>query len=91
MPPKDERNPTSHNEVGRKLLAAVLSEQLRIRSVDYTLRYYVPETVDPYWCELGWKLQCELAESAGCRLQEAVQRQRRKQIHLVVDNTNLPF
>ena len=89
MPPKDEPKQDPHAEVGRKLFAAILSAQLRIRSVDYTLRCYVPEAINACWGELGWKLQCDLAASVSRQLREAHERERG--IHLVVDNTDLPF
>lgn len=48
-------------ELGRRLLAAVLSVHYRLSSVDYTLREYVPEEVDPSWGELGLYLQRAMA------------------------------
>ena len=48
-------------ELGRRLLAAVLSVHYRLSSVDYTLRTYVPEEVDPAWGELGLQLQRGIA------------------------------
>ena len=48
--------PHDYNEIGRRILAAVLSYQLRLRGLDYTLRQHVPEVVDPFWCEIGEQL-----------------------------------
>jgi hypothetical protein len=53
--------PDARLELGRRLLAAVLSIHYRLSSVDYTLREYVPEEVDPSWGELGLHLQRGLA------------------------------
>jgi hypothetical protein len=81
-----------YRELGRKLFAAVLSERLRLRSIDYTLKNYVPDELDPSWGELGWKLLGEMTEAASRRLQQAEQQgRRRQQIHVAVDNTDLPF
>jgi hypothetical protein len=48
-------------EVGRRLYAAILSCQLRLQSLDYTLKNHVPEELDPSWGELGWELQRGMA------------------------------
>jgi hypothetical protein len=47
------------NEAGRRLLAAVMSSQLRI-GMDYCLQRYIAEEVDPSWAELAYRLQQEL-------------------------------
>ena len=39
-------------ELGRRLLAALLSYHLRV-GLDYTLKKYVPQDIDPAWTELG--------------------------------------
>jgi hypothetical protein len=41
--------PPMFNEAGRRLLAALLSYQMRNKSIDYTLKNYVPETVGEFW------------------------------------------
>jgi hypothetical protein len=53
------------NESGRRLLAALMSCQLRLASLDYTLKNYVPEVVNPYWADLAAQLLREMAESIG--------------------------
>ena len=45
----------SRRELGRRLLAALLSYHYGI-GLDYTLKHYVPETIDPSWGELAWDL-----------------------------------
>ena len=57
-----------HLELGRRLLAAVLSVHYRLSSVDYTLRTYVPEEIDPAWGELGLQLQRGIAAQIGSLL-----------------------
>jgi hypothetical protein len=74
--PKD-----AHREIGRKLFASVLSEQLGLRSIDYTLRNHVPEEIDPWWGELGWKLQGAMAQSVVRRPKPAVEQNKK------MDNT----
>ncbi len=54
--PVDDPQDDSYNEVGRRLLAAILSCQLGI-GLEYTLRRYVPQRVDPSWGRLGLALQ----------------------------------
>ncbi len=39
-------------ELGRRLLAAVISYRLGI-GLDYALKKYVPQDINPSWCELG--------------------------------------
>ena len=46
----------SDNELGRRILAAVLSYQMRLRSLDYTLRTHIPKIVDPSWARMGQAL-----------------------------------
>jgi anti-anti-sigma regulatory factor len=74
------------NEIGRRLYAAIISCQMRLKSVDYALKNYTPQLVDPAWGELGEKLQRQLQEAVSERL-----RRNTSKIHLVVDNTELPF
>ncbi len=45
----------SRLELGRRLLAALLSYHYGI-GLDYTLKRYVPEQIDPSWGELSWEL-----------------------------------
>jgi len=42
-------------ELGRRLLAALLSYQLGV-GLDYALKKYVPREIDPSWGELGHAL-----------------------------------
>ena len=44
----------SRLELGRRLLAALLSYHYGNIGMDYTLQRYVPETIDPSWGELAW-------------------------------------
>jgi len=60
--PVDDPQNDPHREVGRRLLAAILSCQFGI-GLEYTLRNYVPEQVDPSWGQLGWSLQRFMAEN----------------------------
>ena len=46
----------SRLELGRRLLAALLSYHYGNIGIDYTLKRYVPETIDPSWGELAWDL-----------------------------------
>jgi hypothetical protein len=50
-----------YNELGRRLLGAVLSYQAGSASVDRVLKRYVPEIVAPCWAELGQRLLSILA------------------------------
>ncbi len=56
------------NELGRRLLAALLSMQFGLSSLDYTLKTYVPERVDRRWAERGAELLRQLSEEASQRL-----------------------
>jgi hypothetical protein len=45
------------DELGRRLLAALMSYQLNLNSIDYTMKMYVSkQKIDPSWGELGWAL-----------------------------------
>lgn len=48
------------NDLGRRLLAALLSYQLGNTSIDYTLKKYVPQDVSPKWADLGEALLRQL-------------------------------
>lgn len=53
----DERgtNQEAKAELGRRILAALMSYQLHLKSVDYTMKTYLSDkAVDPSWGELGW-------------------------------------
>ena len=55
----DERgtNQEAKAELGRRILAALMSYQLHLKSVDYTMKTYLyDKKVDPSWGELGWTL-----------------------------------
>lgn len=42
-------------ELGRRIFAALMSYQLNLKSVDYTMKTYISnQQVDPSWGELGW-------------------------------------
>ena len=44
-------------ELGRRIFAALMSYQLNLKSVDYTMKTYISnQQVDPSWGELGWAL-----------------------------------
>ena len=45
-----------YNDLGRRIVAAIVSYHMGLRSLDYTLREYTPELVDEYWCDLGKQL-----------------------------------
>src|SRR5208283_1636941 len=62
--PVDDPQNDPHREVGRCLFAAILSCQFGI--LEYTLRNYVPEQVDPSWGQLGWSLQRVIARLPRC-------------------------
>ena len=45
------------DELGRRVLAALMSYQLNLKSIDYTMKTYISQQeVDPSWGELGWTL-----------------------------------
>ena len=89
MQPKSDE---ARHRLGRKLLAAVLSEKFDLTSLDHSLRSCVPKRIDPSWAELGAKLLGEMTEDVERRLQQAkLQELRHERIHLAVDNTDLPF
>jgi hypothetical protein len=54
---KDEERQEARDELGRRLVAALMSYQLGVKSVDRTMKTYLSEKkVDPSWGELGWVL-----------------------------------
>ncbi len=61
---KPTTSPDPYVELGRRLLAAVLSYQLRI-GLDYALKKYVPRDIDPSWSELDHALLSELTGKIG--------------------------
>jgi hypothetical protein len=50
-----------NNELGRRLCAAVISYQMGIQSIDYTLKCHVPKEIDSSWGELAAALQIATA------------------------------
>jgi len=50
---------SARNELGRRLLAALMSYRLGI-GLDYCLKTYVPEVVDSRWGQIGLDLLEEL-------------------------------
>ena len=54
-----------HLELGRRLLAAVLSCRYGNISMDDTLNRYIPKEIDPSWGELGWRLLCTVASQTS--------------------------
>ncbi len=57
--------PHPYNELGRRLLAAVMGYNLGLSSVDYVLRKYVPEVVHTDWAELAQDLSIGLFEETS--------------------------
>ncbi len=57
----------SRRELGRRLLAALLSYRYGNIGMDYTLKRYVPEQIDPSWGELAWDLLMAIANQASAR------------------------
>ena len=55
-------------ELGRRLLAALLSYHYGNIGMDYTLQRYVPETIDPSWGELAWDLLRSISAQASAIL-----------------------
>jgi hypothetical protein len=54
---KREANQEAKAELGRRILAALMSYQLHLKSVDYTMKTYLSnQEVDSSWGELGWAL-----------------------------------
>ena len=52
-----EANQEAKAELGRRIFAALMSYQLNLKSVDYTMKTYLSNReVDPSWGELGWAL-----------------------------------
>lgn len=49
------------NEVGRRLMAAVMSHQMGL-SLDYTYKHYVPDEIDDSWGNLA---ECLIKDWAG--------------------------
>lgn len=48
-------------ELGRRLFAAVISYQMGIKSIDYTLKNHVPKEIDPSWDVVASALQSAMA------------------------------
>jgi hypothetical protein len=52
-----EADREAKTELGRRIFAALMSYQLNLKSVDYTMKTYISnQQVDPSWGELGWAL-----------------------------------
>ena len=52
-----EANQKAKAELGRRILAALMSHQLNLKSVDYTMKTYLSsQEPNPSWGELGWAL-----------------------------------
>ncbi len=50
-------NQEAKAELGCRILAALMSYQLHLKSLDYTMKTYLSDKeVDPSWGELGWAL-----------------------------------
>ncbi len=56
------------NELGRRLIAALLSVQFGLSSLDYTLKNYVPERVDRRWVETARQLLRQMNDDVSKRL-----------------------
>ncbi len=53
-------------ELGRRLLAAVMSYRLGLKSVDSTLRHHIgAQDIDPSWASLGRELDRAVANAIG--------------------------
>jgi len=48
--------PDDDLELGRRLVAALLSYHYGLASVDYTLKRYIPQDLHPPWDELAYDL-----------------------------------
>jgi hypothetical protein len=55
----------SYLELGRRLLAAVQSHRLGLRSVDHTLKNEIPEEIDPSWITLARALDASVKDQIG--------------------------
>ncbi len=70
--PKQSPEPATlspYNELGRRILAALVSTQLRLSSVDYTLKKHIPAVVNPCWAIIGR----DLLEAMGNSLSEKIE------------------
>jgi hypothetical protein len=63
-----------YDELGRRLLASVISYRLGYAGVDRTLKEKVPETVDSSWSELGEYLDREISEAIGRTLSPSIKK-----------------
>ena len=54
--PDGNNRPNDNLELGRRLVAALLSYHYRLASVDYTLRRYIPQDIHPSWDALAHDL-----------------------------------
>lgn len=54
-----------YNELGRRLLAAVVSYRLGYAGVDHVLKNEIPATVNSYWADLGRDLDRAAADALG--------------------------
>jgi len=54
-----------YNELGRRLLAAVISYRMGYAGVDRVLKNTVPPKVETSWADLGATLDREIAEAIG--------------------------
>jgi len=54
-----------YDQLGQRLVAAVISHRLGLRSVDYALKTYVQERVNNRWIQLAADLDAEISEGLG--------------------------
>lgn len=57
-----------YNELGRRLLASIISYRLGYAGVDRVLKEMVPKTVDTSWAELAAVVDREMSEAIGKKL-----------------------
>jgi hypothetical protein len=57
-------NTLRKRELGRRLLAALLSYRYDL-TLDYTLKKYIPQNVDPSWEALGQALLQQIGSEFG--------------------------
>ena len=54
--PESNNRPDYDFELGRRLVAALLSYHYGLASIDYTLKRYIPQELHPSWDELAHDL-----------------------------------
>ncbi len=67
-PSPDPATVSPYNELGRRILAALVSTQMRLSSVDYTLKTHIPKVVNPCWAIIGQ----DLLEAMGSAINDQI-------------------